>query len=632
LSLATGGFPDAGQVESAGHLQAAAGTIRRQVQSGDLTPGEARVAIGVLKDPVSPVGTVRDIGYAIPGVGSFLSLQDAQRSGFAPLESGFFVVSAAFDGVLFFLPLKTGGLKVVALSKNVVNRIPIKVEPIPGAIGSGPPVRFTRRRPSTSAEELDVLLAPLKKASEPKRGTVTKERAVVIPETAPSGPPKVTIPVVKPTRGPLKIPTVKRSPTPELPATKPRPKPEQKTQVDLRNEAARRRREAERIRVERLRQATKERALERAKERQAEINRQREAALRAQEIAKTQENLGPASVPLTDFARIAALTGKPNTRFTRRDSRILTRSVTSIEVLTQADAATMTRLLTRTRKLTQSEVQQLSDILAKTRGLTSTEAETVTSLVNKTQPLTQTETKTLTDLLTETKTEPKTKTATVAKPKTETKPETKPDTKPDTKPVAGTKTEPVVDTEPLTDPEPATRPQPATITEPFTEPLPVTQPITEPARLVEAPPATKTPPSVARPPGSPVAPPPTKPPPTRPVKPPTTKRPPIPRFELPGGKRLPPGVFPERVRWKQGFSEVTLNMLTGQATFRPTAITGQPSKTFRVVSTTTNAPEPRFLPLGIVNITIRRNGLIFRRSDRRPLAVATSPISRVRFA
>jgi hypothetical protein len=92
----------------------------------------------------------------------------------------------------------------------------------------------------------------------------------------------------------------------------------------------------------------------------------------------------------------------------------------------------------------------------------------------------------------------------------------------------------------------------------------------------------------------------------------------LPRFKLPGGRQLPPGVFPEVVKWTQGVVDIKVNLLTGDREFTDAPKPGRPSKTFRVIRTSRRRPQARKFRQGIVTIDVMPDGLTFEEAKPRP--------------
>ena len=101
--------------------------IRRSIESGGLTPEEAAPLVEALQEQPVAGGELRDIGYIVPGLGSFLTYKDAQRSGFEPLETGFFAFSAALDALIFVSFLRGGRYRVRVIKKDAAEPVPAEV-------------------------------------------------------------------------------------------------------------------------------------------------------------------------------------------------------------------------------------------------------------------------------------------------------------------------------------------------------------------------------------------------------------------------------------------------------------------------------------------------------------------------
>ena len=152
---------------------------------------------------------------------------------------------------------------------------------------------------------------------------------------------------------------------------------------------------------------------------------------------------------------------------------------------------------------------------------------------------------------------------------------------------------------------------------------PKVDPITKLKKIPKAKraPAPKIPPAKkqdkAKPP--PAAPPPSDPPikpklkkdvPARRARRPKIRRRLRPDFELPDNTKLK-GKFPRVVKWNQGFTEVTLDIDTGKASFKKSGKPGTPVSTFQVLKTDLTKPKKRKYRLGIANISVTGTGLKF---------------------
>ena len=138
-------------------------SLVKGVETGDATVAEARVIAAEIKG-TRPLGSLRDVGYLVPGFGTFLSYQDAQRSGFNPLETGFFALSAALDILIFAVPLKAGGVKIV--------RIPVssatKITPARVRAQLRKPVEFTSRQVTVIRDQLTKPIVKVKRSIDAK--------------------------------------------------------------------------------------------------------------------------------------------------------------------------------------------------------------------------------------------------------------------------------------------------------------------------------------------------------------------------------------------------------------------------------------------------------------------------------
>ena len=130
-----------------------ANRVQKGIETGDLTPDEARAAIKEFTATPITSGDPKDLLYIVPLVGTFMSYQDMQRSGEDPLETAFFIVSAATDALILFFPVKAGagrisvvGINTVrkltpAIVKRVIARIPPRTSPDAPFFQGGPSTR-----------------------------------------------------------------------------------------------------------------------------------------------------------------------------------------------------------------------------------------------------------------------------------------------------------------------------------------------------------------------------------------------------------------------------------------------------------------------------------------------------------
>lgn len=63
------------------------------------------------------------------------------------------------------------------------------------------------------------------------------------------------------------------------------------------------------------------------------------------------------------------------------------------------------------------------------------------------------------------------------------------------------------------------------------------------------------------------------------------------RFQLPDGKLLPEGVYPKRVTFLQGLFRHTIDLEAGKRTVERSLTSGEPDKTFKVISTMAKPPK-----------------------------------------
>jgi len=86
-------------------------------------------------------------------------------------------------------------------------------------------------------------------------------------------------------------------------------------------------------------------------------------------------------------------------------------------------------------------------------------------------------------------------------------------------------------------------------------------------------------------------------------------------FKMPDGKKMPPGVFPEIIRFESGIVNQRVNLLTGERTFvkRKNPSTKDSENTFEVLTTTTKMPKSRTLSQGLMNIFVTEKGIDIKR-------------------
>ena len=577
----------------------------KRYQAGDLTEAETRLFVNEIKKQPPRSQNLHDVGYIVPGLGTYMSYRDMQRSGGAPLETGFFVVSATLDTVLFAIPMARG-FRITAIPKTALKllsptrvRAALTSEQGGGRIRVSPNKRLSGSMTASEINrELDRLQALPKVAEKPRdRGLqrlveITKEQdhqkkleelrtAYTRQRPAPAQLP----PPSKPTPG---------KPTPRSPG--------RGRQLD----SPFSRWEIERQR-QRVRQGLTAEELARISRRRPRITpaqTEQLAERMLRNMGLTSKLIGGKGVaaPLTQ-AEYRILTGLLSKKkaLSKTQAEQLKQLLTHTQpsptvnikpgVITQprtklveqtspaSSAPPSTATVTKTRPLSQTETASLTELLTKTRLRTDTQTETATESTTKTRPLSQTETATLTELLTKTRLLNQTDTASLAD--------------------LASKTRPLTSTETTLLNKLLSKTRPAT--ESTTKTKTNTQ--LKPARLPTAGSPTTGRPSQPR-----------KPP--RVAQTPTLKKR-LPRFTLPDGKELPAGVFPGIVEWKQGMVGVRFDMRTAQAKYRRLRTPGLPRQTFRVVTTTPDSPDPRLLELGVVDVVIRSRGLDFVRSGRR---------------
>ena len=78
---------------------------------------------------------------------------------------------------------------------------------------------------------------------------------------------------------------------------------------------------------------------------------------------------------------------------------------------------------------------------------------------------------------------------------------------------------------------------------------------------------------------------------------------------------MPPGVFPEIIRFESGIVNQRVNLLTGERTFvkRKNPSTKDSENTFEVLTTTTKMPKSRTLSQGLMNIFVTEKGIDIKR-------------------
>lgn len=696
-SLAGGIAPTALTLDSQIRL-ATAQQIRKAIEQGDLPPEQAREALTELQATPTKAGSMRDAAYIVPGLGTFLSYQDARRAGFSPLTTGFFIFSAALDALIIFTPAVRGGGAVVIRStegvrkitpskaRRIIEKIPPRapfseqVRAVPTAAPKprggrlkkrpfpDPPVTLDPSRAGRASSKVRIGRAKtrLHQARKEARVELSKRKAVIEKTTAIGSTPRIgdkpgqvqqvrtkrgdvgvggetfqarlTAPVgskfvgiiIEPPKPPP-FPVLGASPLGDLPSAPPRGgrftwtlEAYDKYIDSLRNSGVSPQAIA---RAEQLRDWARQKQAGGAptamledfssshpmptpqswwERPQPSVSRSR-AALRqaSQEGIRLNKRLkqlsknpaskqdaawGAANASVLDAllrAEVAVAKQRAALQTTAAPAQ-LAGSIGASQGLTAAQTKTLTSVIQGERTATKS----LTQALTKTTVLAKPDMASLTSLLTKTQPLTQTQTQTLQKLLTRLQLKTINATADATKPSLAIRQRTE----------QGKRVVPTTPTKPATH----VVQKPATI-----RTLKVaTPPVLQPGK-------TRTPPPPTRPtltPGTPVTP-------RRtivrlPEDPdlPTKLKPPP--FKLPDGRTLSPGEYPDIMTWKQGIAAVRFSMSSGKATFSRATSPGQPEETFRVISFTRNAPDPRTLKLGVMNVVIRRDGLKFRRSKR----------------
>ncbi len=90
-------------------------------------------------------------------------------------------------------------------------------------------------------------------------------------------------------------------------------------------------------------------------------------------------------------------------------------------------------------------------------------------------------------------------------------------------------------------------------------------------------------------------------------------------FLLPSGERLKAGLFPRVVTWPQGENRVTANLLTGKVIWEDRVPDGTtPEEGFRVIQFGRERPPRRLLEMGITDVQIGRDEILFRARPKRP--------------
>ncbi len=535
-------------------------------KTGDVTPTEAREAIRQLN--VAPVERrpLRDRARIIPGVGAFLSFQDAKRAGFAPLETGFFITSAALDVLLFWAPARAGvrgGFKVV--SKAATRVVP-----------RGTARQIARRTRQLLAEE---------------RGAIAISRARPLAETKPAP--------AKPTRQPITRPIPRPQPSrppPRRPSPEPvrrrapgpvRPIPTEPTVPIPRREPA---------------------------------PRPGPGAVPLEEpgfLPGISPLPGPRVLPTVPAPRrILRPIPRPGTRPGVRPKPAArptpTPEVAQPQVVPRPATGPVTNPLTdpRTDPFTAPRIQP--EIRPRIRP--RTRPETLPETRPVTRPRTRPETLPEARPFTRPRTRPETRPITRPRIRPETRPRTRPEMRPETRPFTEPRTDPFTRLDPRLDPRRETRPEPRRETRP--EPqrfIPRPTPPRFPERFRPPPP-----PPPFRPPPPPRRPPPGEPPPIR-IRPPLR-----PRFTLPTGRKLPQGVFPETVTWPQGVVNIALNLRTGRTTFKGRPVDKKtPVQGFKVITLTNAPPDPRVLKLGLFNVNVTADSLAFKRTKRKTTLAKT---------
>ena len=631
-------------------------TVVKDVERGNLTNAEARDRVAQIKDQ-PPSGPLSDALYVVPGYGTFLSYQDARNSGWSPVETGFFAVSAASDILLFFSPIKKAGGAVTRVAANtpkkVVGQLPFTkankafadstvVTPNQQAIwnrgliaagklrvGSDPAFGTGRPRVVTATVEaptsttigerglrftLDEIdpITPDYRTGTIKRlnnaGEIVDELYVIIEDRGRT----LTFDMVRPTTeaqgavGLVSRPkgSVLVSPS-EVAAFKQTLKnafPEAKTAEGIISSP-----ESRRIGQTRIFELPKNVTETPTRTRPVRTD---PGPVRTEpgppRTTPRPDRLDPAEAPTVKPRR---KTDEPLPKPGPLDDPLVIPSPTPVPDQPPPEEAERVFEFQPDPDAVQVQTtptpEERTEIRSEPRTETA-ESGTTGTEVTTTFPGTRYEgfprdfpfpPGQAPDQITETETPSKTK------PKTKTK----------------TKTTPAEFTEPFTEtgggqaqPKPTPTPKSKQITEPFTEPgegpaqpkprtTPGPKPITDLSTGLE----------------------------DKPAKQPEPKRQPkrddpeliktrtrgLPSFELPKGKRLPKGFFPKTVTWPQGTVQITYDLTTGTTTYKGrTPDKKSPRDGFRVTQITRTPPPPRVLDMGVTDALVTTGSIRFRKS------------------
>jgi hypothetical protein len=616
---------------------ALASTVKKGIETGDLTPTEARASIKEFTATPITSGNPTDLLYIVPGIGTFMSYKDMQRSGGDPLKVAFFVVSVAADALILFIPARAGVMRIATVPIAAATKVTPKVIQLAAKVS---PTRAPKTGPGSR-----------KRPSSPTPSKAATKRVQAIESTPQLGDQPVTLPSGKTVQVRKPRGTLGESDTTPLSkltadvgservgiiieAAKPPPYPiwgeSPMGSMPLRGAGPKgggfvwtvERYDAyiqslknggsspEAIaRVERLRDLAeiKGRAgggtalLEEYQTSHPMPTPQSSWERPQPSLAKSNDAL---LVALAVNARgnrqlkaLAAETPRPTTmpqwlKASEAAVDTVLRSELAIATLTAAIEAPATGTDAKATTVGQTSPASLMALLS------ATEAARLSELATKatTAGLTATETTRLTSLLTKaelvTPTVPKVSTVTQPATGIRTTTLTRPTTglQVGTRAVTGTQKSPKVSGKPSTVAAQKAAVQPATDS-PQGRPVPAA---TKTATTT----STKTTSTAIG------------------GTPPRPKL--LPRFTLPNGKQLKAGEYPDTVDWKQGFTGITYTLSTSKTRYRKVKKSGEPEKTFRVLTMHKDAPEPRIVPLGAFNVVVKRKGLTFVRTKRKTL-------------
>ncbi len=654
LQGAIGGvFPSVEVTASSAARNVSITTATQGFQRGEATADETRLLIASIKDQVKLGGEISDIGYIVPGLGTFMLFNAVQRDP-SITNLAFFATSAFLDVVLFVVPVVrvAGGpvvSRIVALPKTAVQRI--------------------RLTPEVLRSERGGMVAP-----------VTEARLTNVIKNVTEAPPKPRVEPPAPVREPVKPSPAKPEPAPIPQRTEPSPR---RTAPDpgVPDPGPKPRRIQEPIKPAVPGDAPPVRFVEPPGP--APLVPPGEPLPLPFEVRppKTVPEPSPVTPPRPSRPRPTRGPDEPLPGQEPRPAPLVIPTPIRIDVPeTRPDP--FTQPAPRTLPTTQPEVLPITapEPLAAPEEFTRPDTAPSTEAEPATQPATRPQEFPLPGEQEfvqpqeqefpqpEQQPEPLRQEEFGVQPLPQEQPATEPRTEPATQPV----TQPAI--EPRTEPLPLERPgdqilislEPIATPEPFPgltpittpEPIPALTPITTtppgepplrpppgepPLRPPPGEPPLRPPPGeppLRPPPGEPpLRPPPGEPPlrpppgepPLRPppgeppLRPPPGEpplRPPVPHLTLPDGTPLPKGVFPLEVRWGLGENRAILNLATGRLRWVDRDPDGRsPQNTFVAIRTTRVKQPNRKFRMGFENVTVTGRNISFERNalaNKRP--------------